>query len=162
MSIFAAELMSKGCSHLSAPGLILDANVALDLWVFADAACAVLKAAMGGVVVRCVASPLTRQELARVVKADLCAVWGTTPAQVLHAYDGACEFVADPAPQSVPLTRCTDPDDQPYIDLALAEGVQWLLTRDRAVLRVGRRLRRHGVQLIICTPQQFAAAWLAR
>ena len=51
--------------------------------------------------------------------------------------------------------RCSDPDDQKFIDLAVAAGARWLVTRDRAVLRLASRMRSAGV--LVVTPQ----AWLA-
>ena len=50
--------------------------------------------------------------------------------------------------------RCSDPDDQQFIDLAIARRAHALLTRDRAVLRLAPRARRFGV--LIATPE----AWL--
>jgi len=35
--------------------------------------------------------------------------------------------------------RCTDPDDQKFIDLAATSGAQWLISRDRAVLKLRKR-----------------------
>ena len=52
--------------------------------------------------------------------------------------------------------RCSDPDDQMFIDLAMAHGANGLLTRDRAVLRLALRARSFGV--LIATPE----VWLQR
>jgi predicted nucleic acid-binding protein len=38
------------------------------------------------------------------------------------------------------VPRCTDAADQKFIDLALASRSQWLLSRDRAVLKLRRKL----------------------
>ena len=52
--------------------------------------------------------------------------------------------------------RCTDPDDQKFLDLAVAEQPCHLVSRDKALLRLARRAReRHAVQ--ICTPVQWNA-----
>ena len=51
--------------------------------------------------------------------------------------------------------RCTDPDDQTFIDLALSRGAQWLLSRDRAVLKLAKRARVLGLHIL--TPAAWAA-----
>lgn len=42
---------------------------------------------------------------------------------------------------------CTDPDDQMFLDLALAQGATTLLSRDRAVLQLARRARGHALHI---------------
>jgi len=49
--------------------------------------------------------------------------------------------------------RCNDPDDQKFVDLALAYGARWLLSRDRAVLKLAKRCRTLGLQVL--TPEQW-------
>lgn len=49
--------------------------------------------------------------------------------------------------------RCTDPDDQMFIDLGLAAGARCLLTRDRALLNMRTRAREHG--LLIGAPEDW-------
>jgi len=51
---------------------------------------------------------------------------------------------------------CTDPDDQVFIDFALQHRCTWLVSRDRALLRLARRAAAWGVEVL--TPQ----AWMAR
>jgi predicted nucleic acid-binding protein len=55
--------------------------------------------------------------------------------------------------------RCTDTDDQKFIDLALAHGARWLLSRDRAVLKLGRRTRVLGLEVL--TPEIWLGAFSA-
>jgi predicted nucleic acid-binding protein len=57
-------------------------------------------------------------------------------------------------PPALPL-RSSDPDDQVFIDLAVGQQAGWLFSRDRAILRLARRLRPLGVQAL------SPAAWLA-
>ncbi|MBN8487205.1 MAG: PIN domain-containing protein, partial [Burkholderiales bacterium] len=54
-----------------------------------------------------------------------------------------------PAHSPQPVLRCTDPDDQKFIDFALACGARWLVSRDKAVLKLRRRaLALHGLQIV--------------
>ena len=64
-----------------------------------------------------------------------------------------CPVVDEPSPAAM---RCTDPDDQKFIDLALRSGASALLTRDRAVLKLARRARGHGLRI------ETAIAWQQR
>jgi predicted nucleic acid-binding protein len=50
----------------------------------------------------------------------------------------------------VKLPRCADPDDQKFLELALATGAQCLLSKDKAVLQLARRTAREGWFLILC------------
>ena len=52
-----------------------------------------------------------------------------------------------------PALRCADPDDQPFIDLALAAGANWLLTRDKALLALARPSLARG--LVVTTPRRW-------
>ncbi len=52
--------------------------------------------------------------------------------------------------------RCTDADDQKFIDLGIAARAHTLVTRDKALLRLARKaLERHGVR--ICRPEAWSA-----
>jgi predicted nucleic acid-binding protein len=62
-----------------------------------------------------------------------------------------------PSPPACGL-ECRDPDDQTFIDLAVAAGARWLVTRDRALLELAREAQcRHAIAVL--TPAQFARAW---
>jgi predicted nucleic acid-binding protein len=54
-----------------------------------------------------------------------------------------------PAAHGVPadatgLPRCADPDDQKFMELALASGARWLLSKDHELLKLDRRARVAG------------------
>jgi hypothetical protein len=52
--------------------------------------------------------------------------------------------------------HCTDPDDQKFIDLAVAARAHTLVTRDKALLKLARKaLARHGVR--VCLPQVWSS-----
>lgn len=81
--------------------------------------------------------------------------WAIDAGAVLAVFD-ALTVAVDIAPPlcATERLRCSDPDDQKFIDLAVARRVHALLTRDHAVLRIASRARRLGV--LIATPE----AWL--
>lgn len=129
------------------PALVLDTNIVLDLLVFADPAAAPLRAALAAGERRWLATAAMREELARVLAypqiVPRLAWYGLDAPGVLAAYDGQTRCV-EPAPRA-PVT-CRDPDDQRFIDLAVAHGAG-LLSKDHAVLRLRRRLQALGVDV---------------
>ena len=50
----------------------------------------------------------------------------------------------EPSPRLV----CRDPDDQKFIDLALARQTPWLVSRDKALLTLARRALPRGVCIL--------------
>jgi predicted nucleic acid-binding protein len=59
----------------------------------------------------------------------------------LDCFDRHAHLVTAPARAAL---RCADPDDQKFIDLAVAHQAP-LLSKDRAVLSMKKRLLAHGV-----------------
>jgi uncharacterized protein len=136
------------------PALVIDTNVVLDRLVFRDASVDSLFAALAGQECHWLATPAMRQELEHVLTLGCLSRWRPDIPSVLAAWDGLARLVDPlPAPPSVGL-RCTDPDDQKFIDLALQVGAGALLSRDRAVLKLAGRARRYG--LAIATPETWA------
>lgn len=133
--------------------LVLDTNVVLDWLAFGDASSQPVFEAIQSGRCRWHATSAMRLELERVLTyKDLSRV-GFDLATVLSNWDAWVARVEPAAPSPNPL-RCTDPDDQKFIDLGLQLGGCTLLSRDRAVLKLSRRARPLG--LTIATPQTWA------
>ena len=125
--------------------VVIDTNCVLDLWLFDDPAMDTLKQAIHAGAVRWIAAPAMRDELARVltyplVAARLARRWRTAD-EVLAAFD---RWVHPRAPAGAAPVRCRDPDDQMFIDLAVAEGAA-LFSKDKEVIALARRLAALGV-----------------
>jgi uncharacterized protein len=158
-------LPNEGANHPGQPRrVVLDTNVCLDLWLFDQPSVAPLRAALDAQRLHPIATTATRDELAHVLarRAALtgpatCRWLAQTSAQkVLQRW---CDAHGMPLmPDCLPLTtpQCTDPDDQKFIDLAIHQRVDALLTRDKAVQKLARRLQAHGV--VVATPERW---WLA-
>jgi predicted nucleic acid-binding protein len=131
----------------------LDTNVVLDWLLFEDPSMRALASAVTSGRVRWLATAAMRDELARVLARGLAAARAADTAALLAAWDARVTLQSDSPAQ--PL-RCTDPDDQKFIDLAIAAGARWLVSRDRAVLALARRASPSG--LIILGPAQWRLA----
>jgi putative PIN family toxin of toxin-antitoxin system len=120
--------------------LVLDTNVVLDAFVFDDAAVRPLLPALEAGLVRWLATAAMRDELARVLDypriRPRLALRGLAAADVLARFDRHASVVDVPA--RAPVT-CADPDDQKFIDLAVATAAL-LLSKDAEVLALRKRL----------------------
>lgn len=125
--------------------IVLDTNIVLDAFVFNDPACEPLKLALAAEKLQWLATLPMRDELARVLTYPKIAVrlafYQLSAAQVLARFDALARLV-DVAPKAG--VTCSDPDDQKFIDLAVAHQAQ-LLSKDKAVLCMNKRLLTLGV-----------------
>jgi predicted nucleic acid-binding protein len=129
--------------------VVLDTNVWLDLYIFEDPLAApvahCLKETGRLDPVRCsqtdaeIEAVLRRPRFASAASAGPMQRW---------------QALARPAALAAPAPwRCTDPDDQKFLDLAFATRAVLLLTRDKALLALNRRTERDGLSIL--TPLQF-------
>ncbi|MDM0019735.1 putative toxin-antitoxin system toxin component, PIN family [Variovorax saccharolyticus] len=127
-------------------GVVIDTNIALDLLVFEDPGQEALTAALANGELEWIATAAMRDELARVLGYPLIArrlqSRGLQPDVVLAAWDARTRRVEGVPPRA--RFVCKDPDDQVFIDLAVAHGAR-LLSKDRAVLAMRKRLASCGV-----------------
>jgi predicted nucleic acid-binding protein len=137
--------------------IVLDTNVVLDWLLFNDPSSTPFAAAIARGEVRWVASPAMRGELVEVLRRGLAAARHAGPARLLATWDDHATLLAEPPrlPGTVPL-NCSDPDDQKFLDLAHAAGARWLLSRDRAVLRLARRAAAFGIDITV--PERWSLA----
>lgn len=133
----------------AAPRVVLDTNVALDWLVFRDAGAQQLGLALDRGDLCWLATRAMRAELAHMLAHASLARWAPDSERALASFDALAEMTA--APERPGPLRCRDPDDQMFIDLALAASAGWLLTRDKALLRLARRAAALGVE--VTTPQ---------
>ena len=128
------------------PGLVIDTNIVLDLFVFNDPATHALRDALTTKKHQWIATQAMRDELERVLDYPKIGVrlarHDQTAGAVLAQFDEHAEL-AEVAVRAA-LT-CADPDDQKFIDLAVAHQTV-LLSKDQAVLCMAKRLLAHTVQ----------------
>ena len=131
------------------PIVVLDTNVVLDWLVFRNPECTALAAAIVAGDLRWIATQAMRDELAHVLGRGHLDAWAPDLVTLWAPWDRHCAELPTPTPIGPPgRLRCGDPDDQKFIHLAVACKARWLLSRDRAVLRLARRLREQGVETL--------------
>ncbi len=123
--------------------VVLDTNVLLDLVVFDDPQAAPLRAAIESGRVVLLTSADCLAELHRVLAYPAFGLDapGQQRAYEWFAARAQCVEVSAPVP---PLPRCRDADDQKFLDLAWAARADWLVTKDKALLELARRVAKLG------------------
>lgn len=127
---------------------MLDTNACLDWLVFRDPGISPLATAIQAGQLRWLACAAMRQELAQMLTHPRLACWQADAAASLAVFDALALMLPPPCAALDTRLRCTDPDDQVFIDLALGAGAQWLITHDRALLKLGRRAAGRGLQVL--------------
>ncbi|WP_090130217.1 putative toxin-antitoxin system toxin component, PIN family [Limnohabitans sp. Rim11] len=126
---------------------VIDTNIVLDLWLFEDPATVPLRAALQSGLIAHLATSSMRDELERVLTyphiIKRMAKSKLQAQDILNRFDEH-HLLAEPAVKA-PCT-CKDPDDQKFIDLAVAHAVP-LLSKDAAILCMKKRLFQSGVML---------------
>lgn len=95
-------------------------------------------------------SPACLEELCRVLAYPEFGLESLRQASALEWYASRVETVAAP-PAQVLLPRCRDADDQKFLDLAWAAGASHLVTKDKALLVLARRVAKLG-RFLVSTP----------
>ena len=130
--------------------LVLDTNVVLDWLLFRDASCAGLSGPLQAGQWLWHSSLSMRGELASVVQRPELQRWSPDCEHILSTFDKLAKLCPE-APSAIGAAgrlRSRDPDDQKFIDLAVSVKATWLLSRDRALLRLARPARDLGLQIL--------------
>jgi putative PIN family toxin of toxin-antitoxin system len=130
--------------------LVLDTQIWLDWLVFDDPGVHRLRNAVHLGRAHVVIDAACDAELARVLAYDL-GKHSISPAAQLAALDQARRLARRVETVAVKgLPQCRDPDDQKFIELAAAMNADALVTKDRELLRMKRRLPFRVIQ-----PREF-------
>ena len=127
--------------------IVLDTNIVLDVWVFNDAPSVPLKEQLLAAELDWLATQEMRNELARVLDypeiTPRLKFYQLTAENVLAAFDQHARIVAVAGKC---LITCRDPDDQKFIDLAVAHRAL-LLSKDWHLLSLQKRLLAQGIRV---------------
>jgi putative PIN family toxin of toxin-antitoxin system len=127
------------------PRAVIDTNVLLDFWVFDDPAARPLRAALEDGRVNALRSGDSVDELTQVILREKFDLATEARFGVLREWDR----LATPVDRVFPAPiACSDPHDQKFLDLAYTARADWLVTKDKALLKLARRARRDGLLIV--------------
>ncbi len=133
--------------------VVLDTNVLVSLYVFDDSRFAPLRAKMENGEWQAITSEACFNEFRRVLGYPMFALSAEQQHDALAAYRTHVTQIAEPPSGAITaLPRCADRDDQKFLELARDSGADWLVTADKALLRLARRDRLRGLFRIM-TPE---------
>lgn len=136
------------------PALVLDTNCVLALWMFRDSGLAALRAHIENAHCRLYSRADALEELRRVLGYAQFGVNAETRDRLLAAYRRRSLEIPSPRADAPALPACSDADDQKFLEISRDASAQFLLTRDKALLRLGRhRLLRERFRIL--TPEAY-------
>jgi uncharacterized protein len=137
------------------PLLVLDTNVVLDWVAFDDARVRPIAAAIERGVLRAATSAACLQELRRALGYAQVKLDAGEQALAFARYAAHTTVFEVPEPAAAAaLPRCEDSDDQKFLELAWHARASHLLTRDKALLKLARRLAESG-RFTVLAPDAF-------
>jgi putative PIN family toxin of toxin-antitoxin system len=117
--------------------VVLDSNVVVSALLFEEGSLSWLRAAWTVERCRPLVSADTVKELLRVLSYPKFRLTQEDREELFGDYLPFAETVVVPKPVDVP--RCSDPDDQKFLELAFAGKAELLVTGDRALLELDKR-----------------------
>ena len=130
--------------------VVFDTNVLVSLYVFADSRFSPLRARIESGEWQAVTDDACFGEFRRVLGYPMFALSEAQQAGALAAYAAStARHDGAPTAPAVALPRCKDRDDQKFLELARDGKVDWLVTADKALLRLARRDRLRGLFRIL-------------
>lgn len=140
--------------------LVLDTNIWLDWLVFGDTGIARIRQLQGAGHLEICIDAVCEAELVRV----LGYPFGKRTLENAEQQRALAQCrriatrigTAASAAERARLPVCRDPDDQKFLEAALAAQAGWLITKDRALLELARR-RTRPVPFRIAAPDDFEA-----
>ncbi|WP_179401815.1 putative toxin-antitoxin system toxin component, PIN family [Burkholderia guangdongensis] len=139
--------------------VVLDSNVWIDILVFDDPATRPIRAALERGTLVALIDARCLYELERVLDYPQFRARAVDKAAALATVARLARPV-DPRPGgdvAPALPKCKDRDDQKFLELAHAAQAEWLVSKDRALLKLARRTAR-DFGFRIAEPAPFAAA----
>lgn len=142
--------------------LVLDTNVVIDWLVFAHPYLDPLRERVRTREVLILTNALARAEFVRVLEYPMLKLDANRRSEVLARFEAQSTpidmplgFAADALLLPNGFPHCRDRDDDAFLALAFHSKATGLVTRDKALLRLKKRMRKFGVS-ILEVPQMMA------
>jgi putative PIN family toxin of toxin-antitoxin system len=129
--------------------IVIDTNVCLDLFVFRDPRWALLLAALKNGTIEAVTREDCRMEWRIVLGYPHLPLNDITRQQSNAEFDALITCVAPEPRIDQTLPKCSDSDDQKFLELARDAAADVLITKDKALLKLARKTVRSGLFQII-------------
>jgi putative PIN family toxin of toxin-antitoxin system len=135
--------------------VVIDTNVCLDLFVFNDPRWAKLVAAIDSGAVQAVTRADCRDEYNIVLHYKHLPLDDDSRPLASARFDQMIQVVAPPQ-SGVILPVCSDRADQKFLEIARDAQADVLITKDKALLKLARRLAREGMFKVLL-PEKWIA-----
>ncbi len=119
--------------------IVLDTNVVLDLFHWANVDAVPIMAALEAGRIACLADESTLDELRRVLTYPQLKLTPEMISERYARYSALVEIIE--AGESPALPRCKDRDDQKFLELAARSGAHLLVSKDKALLKLRGRTK---------------------
>jgi len=146
------------------PRVVLDTNVCLDLFVFRDPRWHTLHEALLQGSVQAVTRADCRMEWTLVLAYEKFQLDVAKRLHLMAEFDALVTLLDAVTPcedKPVKLPVCRDPDDQKFLELAYTAGASVLISKDKALLKLGRKTAKAGLFRIM-EPQGWVTDALAQ
>jgi putative PIN family toxin of toxin-antitoxin system len=140
-----------------APTIVIDTNVLLDLFVFHDPRWTDLLAAIESKEIDAITRADCRAEYLAVLHYQHLPLDDDSRLAAAARFDALLRLV-DIDSKAIRLPVCTDRDDQKFMELARDAGASILISKDKALLKLGRKTAQAGLFRIML-PEVWVAMW---
>ena len=130
------------------PNVILDTNILLDLFYFEDESVAYLRKCIKNQEIQAFTCTSIWEEFEEVLARK---PFSQTQEHILYLRQEYQAWFTWKTPEKMGHLKCSDPDDQVFIDLAMELAPILIITKDNDLLKMKKRLETVGVQAL----QQF-------
>jgi putative PIN family toxin of toxin-antitoxin system len=135
--------------------VVIDTNVCLDLFVFNDPRWAKLVDAIERGEIEAVTRSDCRDEYNIVLHYKHLPLDDDSRPLAAARFDAMIKVVAPPD-NGIKLPVCSDKADQKFLEIARDAGAEVLITKDKALLKLARRLAREGMFKVM-QPEKWIA-----
>ncbi|CAN5888548.1 hypothetical protein BH11PSE12_BH11PSE12_30620 [soil metagenome] len=133
--------------------VVIDTNVCLDLFVFKDPRWVLLLQGLEDGSITAVTRKDCRDEWLAVLRYPHLPINIENRDDIIATFDAHITCV-EPILKTLPLPRCSDKDDQKFLEIARDSDSSTLITKDKALLKLARKNRAAGYYTIE-TPENF-------